>query len=178
MSAFFIFIYCIKLLTMLKRILIFFLFIITTQSTFSQSAFRIGIEGGIPNRKLEETHSLHTGADVSYKIDVIDFMQFGAKLGYSRYFGKDIEGESQNVNEDISFLPIAGIARLFITEELYAGTDLGYAIGLSEGNNGSLYFKPHLGFNFGIFDIIGSYEMIPVQDINTGSVNIGLEFQL
>ena len=100
------------------------------------------------------------------------------KAGYSHYFGDEIDGFEV---DDANFVPLAGTGRLRILSILFVGTDLGYALALSDEYDGGLYVRPHIGVNLGVLDLVGSYERISIDSGNgsdaIGSVNAGLEFR-
>lgn len=91
-------------------------------------------------------------------------------VGYNHFFGEDDF-------DDIQFLPVAATARLGLAV-LELGLDLGYAIGLSDGNDGGFYYRPKVGFSFFGIGLIGSYTGISVDGGTYSSVNIGAEFRL
>jgi len=78
--------------------------------------------------------------------------------------------------DDFSFLPIAAAGRVSLGDVLFAGVDLGYAIGLNDGNDGGFYFAPKLGFGLFMFDVVGSYTGVSRDGSTVSSVNVGVEF--
>ncbi|HPF96717.1 MAG TPA: hypothetical protein PLZ00_04795, partial [Mangrovimonas sp.] len=63
--------------------------------------------------------------------------------GFGHSFGKDYYGSKQ----DFQYIPIAGAGRFNINEKMAAGIDAGYAVGISDNNDGGFYFRPIFGYN-------------------------------
>ncbi|MDT0648986.1 hypothetical protein [Autumnicola edwardsiae] len=62
---------------------------------------------------------------------------------------------------------------------LVAGLDLGYAIGVNDGNDGGFFYRPKIGFSLAMLNIVASYTNISIEDnFNVSTFNIGLEFEL
>lgn len=152
--------------------------ILSLTSAFSQQGnFTIGINGGIPVGDMEELTTFNLGADVAYRVGLGQQFELGGLLGYSHFFGDS--GEEGDVSwevDDIQFLPLAASAR-FKGGAFLAGADLGYAVGINDGNDGGFYYRPHLGYNFGNMALIASYSGISIDEFTVSSVNLGLEFR-
>jgi len=153
-------------------------------SVFSIQAqgFKGGFSLGFPS---EDTHTFSIIAQVSYLFEVEDNIMVGPFTGYSHSFGDDITitdnlGNENNVEEnDYQYAPVGISGRYLLTENLYGGLDLGYAIGLGNANDGGFYYAPKIGFSISdSYDIIAAYRGVAV---NGGSFNIlsaGIEFYL
>jgi hypothetical protein len=61
---------------------------------------------------------------------------------------------------------------------LTVGLDLGYAVGLNDGNDGGFYYRPQLGFRFLGVGLIASFQGINMDGGEMSSVNLGVEFGL
>ncbi len=150
-----------------------------TTSVFCQGNFRFGVNGGIPVGDVEDYSNFHLGADVSYMLNVADVFEVGPMVGYSLYFTED-DFDSSLIDigsEDLQFLPIAASGRLDL-DRISLGADLGYAIGLNDGNDGGFYYRPLVGYNIGKLGIAVSYEGVSLDGDNINSVNLGFEFKL
>ena len=136
----------------------------------SQSNWKIGVNAGIPVGDVQDISSFNLGGDIAYLFDVTDVFSVGPLVGYSLFFG-------ENDFEDFSFLPLAASGRFSFSEAFFVGADLGYAVGVDDGNDGGFYYRPKLGYNFGKVALIGSYSGIEVTDDGGtfGSVNLGIE---
>ncbi len=143
----------------------------------SQSAWKIGVNAGIPVGDVEDIATFQLGLDVAYLYPVSDLFSVGALAGYSHYFGDDINTGLGTVSvDDFSFLPIAASARFGFEDSLFAGLDLGYAIGLNDDNDGGFYYRPKVGYDIGPLAIIASFAGIAVDGGDVSSVNLGVEF--
>lgn len=153
--------------------------ILTIGSVYGQEgSFRIGINGGIPVGDIEEFTTFNLGADVAYRFGLTEEFEIGGLAAYSHFFGEsEEEGDVSWEVDDVQFLPLAASAR-FNGSNFFAGADVGYALGINEGNEGGFYYRPHLGYNFGNLGILGSYSGISRDGFTVSTVNVGIEFEL
>ena len=117
------------------------------------------------------------GVDFTYLWSVSDQFDAGVAAGFSNAFGKEIETGIGSVKiDDVQFLPIAAAGRIHLTEEFSAGADLGYAVGINEGNDGGFYYRPMVGYS--LSEKLGlslSYTGISLEgDFNWNTINLGL----
>ncbi len=162
---------------MKKLLFILLIFLFTISSAFSQSNFKIGVNAGIPVGDVEEFTTFQIGFDIAYLYPVSNLFSVGALAGYSRYFGDDISTTLGTIEvDDISFLPIAASARFGFENSLFVGGDLGYAVGLDDGNDGGFYYRPKVGYELGPLAIIASFSGISADGGDVSSVNLGVEF--
>lgn len=153
--------------------------ILSIASGYSQEGnFTVGINGGIPVGDLEEFTTFNLGADLAYRFEVAEQFEIGGLVGYSHFFG-DSGGDDDLSWEvdDVQFLPVAASAR-FKMNSFFAGADIGYAIGINEGNDGGFYYRPHAGYNFGRIGVLASYSGISIEESTASSLNLGIEFRL
>jgi len=144
----------------------------------AQGDLRIGINAGIPVGDIEEISSFHLGADASYLFQVGEGFSVGPMLGYSHFFGKDLDTGFGDVEvDDFSFLPIAASGRLGF-DMFFLGADLGYALGITDGVDGGFYYRPKVGYNLGGLAIILSYSGISVDGGSYSALSGGIEFGL
>lgn len=153
--------------------------ILSVTTGYSQEGnLTIGINGGIPVGDMEEFTNFNLGADVAYRFGLGEQFELGGLVGYSHFFGDSgEEGDLSWEVDDIQFLPLAASAR-FKAGAFLAGADLGYAVGINEGNDGGFYYRPHVGYTFGNLGVIASYSGISIEDVTVSSVNLGLEIRL
>lgn len=140
--------------------------------------FYVGLSGGIPVGDIDEFTTFNLGADVAYRFGVSEQFEVGALAAYSHFFGDSGEEEGFEWEvDDIQFLPLAASAR-FKAASFFAGADLGYAIGINDGNEGGFYYRPHAGYNFGKLGVVASYSGISRDDFTVATINLGIEYQL
>lgn len=163
---------------MKKILLLLLILFMGMTSVYSQGNFRFGVNGGIPIGDAEDISNFHLGADVAYMFNVVELLDVGPMVGYSIYFSEDltIAGEKINI-DDIQFLPIAASGR-FGLSSFYLGADLGYAVGLNDGNDGGFYYRPLVGYKIGKLGIAASLEGVSKNGDSFNSINLGIEFKL
>ncbi len=135
--------------------------------------------------------SFNAGATFAYYIEVIPRLKVGGLIGVDHFFGKDYEwGNVTYEGDGATFIPIAASAKFNITEKFFAGLDLGYAIGVSDGaGDGGFMARPRIGFSLPIVDVYGYYKNINYNwdgpgdpdnwddGFNVGSVGVGAAFK-
>lgn len=148
-------------------------------SAYSQEGnFSIGVNAGLPMGDIEEFASFNLGADIAYRYDLAEQFELGALAAYSHFFGKTAEeGNMEWEVDDAQFLPLAASGR-FKTETFFAGADIGYALGINDGNEGGFYYRPHAGYDFGNLGVLLSYSGISRDGFTVSSLNVGVEFGL
>lgn len=164
---------------MKKSILLVAIGILSIASGYSQQGnFTVGVNGGIPVGDIDEYVTFNLGADVAYRFDVAEQFSVGALAGYSHFFGDSGEDEwgSWEV-DDVQFLPVAASARINM-DSFFAGADVGYAIGINDGNDGGFYYRPHIGYNFARVGILASYSGVSIEESTAATLNLGIEFRL
>lgn len=118
------------------------------------------------------------GADMLYLFNVSGSFQLGPSVGYQTYFGRGTSlppAMTGGREADIQFLPMALTSRYYFFDELFLGADVGYGLGLNEGNDGGFLYKPKVGFSFGLISTILSYTGVVGEFDTFNSVNIGFE---
>jgi hypothetical protein len=154
----------------MKKLLLIVVFIIFgVAGSYAQGEIKMGVNAGIPLGDADEMSSLNFGADLAYLFGVADVFSVGPLVGYSHFLG---EGE----RVDAHFIPIAASGRFKLSDAFFIGADLGYAIGTEDGNDGGFFYRPKLGYDFGIIGLIGSYSGIEVNGGTFNSLNLGIEF--
>ncbi|MFO8146542.1 MAG: hypothetical protein R6U03_04065 [Gillisia sp.] len=145
-------------------------------SALAQSGFTLGANIGMPVGDIEDYSDFKVGADIAYRYNVAPMVDVGGLLGYSRFFIDDVDSPFGSIETtDVEFLPIAVSGRVNLAL-LFLGADLGYAIGLDDGNDGGFYYRPLVGVKLGPIGVIGSYSGVNVDGDNIGSINLGVEF--
>lgn len=144
---------------------------LATNLAIAQNSWRLGANVGIPVGEMEDVTDLQWGADLTYMYELADIIGIGAMAGYSQF---NTDGDFSNAQ----FLPVAASGRIGFPRGLFIGADLGYAFGLSDGNDGGVYYRPKLGFNLFGLGLIASYSGVSVDGASFNSVNLGVEFGL
>ncbi|CAL66841.1 hypothetical protein [Christiangramia forsetii] len=143
-------------------------------SSFSYGqGFKAGINVGIPTGDVSDFYNLQVGADVAYMFEVADRLSIGPMIGYMNFFP-----EESDFIDNGQFLPVAAAGRYGLTDSFFLGADLGYGIGITDGLDGGFYYRPQVGYDFGLVGLITSYSGVSVDGGSWSSINLGVEFGL
>ena len=137
-----------------------------------EGKFKAGANVGLPMGDIKDAYSLNVGLDAAYAWVISEKFEAGVGAGYSLYLGKDSV-------EDASFVPVYGTAQYLITDAIFLGADLGYAVGISpSGNDGGFLYQPKVGYQAGEFQVFAGYKGISVDGGTFSSLNLGVAFKL
>ena len=68
-------------------------------------------------------------------------------------------------------------ARFMASEKFMLGADLGYALGMNEGNDGGFYYRPMAGYNVSAqFQVNLSYIGVSVDGGSWSTINLGASY--
>ncbi len=117
-----------------------------------RSNFKVGLNAGLPVGDASDVSSFSIGLDVVYHWGVSELLDVGLATGFTNAFGEtetitDGAFEIETGFEDFQFLPVAASFRVYPTFSFKLGADVGYAIGINEGNEGGFYYRPLVGYN-------------------------------
>ena len=147
-----------KILTMKKKTFVLVIIALVTVSFSSmaqqvdRTSFKAGVHAGLPVGDASDYSSFSLGVDLGYHWGVSELIDAGIATGFINAFGDtstiDIGPVGQDVDfPDIQFIPVAGAFRLYPTYDFKLGADVGYAVGVNEGNDGGFYVRPMIGYN-------------------------------
>ncbi len=159
---------------MKKLILIAAFALLGIGTSFAQGQFKIGFNGAIPVGDAGDVYNFGIAADVGYLFEVADLVWIGPQTSYFQYFVDD-EINGAELIDDAQFLPISASSRIGLGEAFFLGADLGYAVGLNEGNDGGFYYRPKAGYTFGAVGIMASYSGVTNDGVVFSSINFGVE---
>ncbi len=165
-------------------------FLSLTSATAQNGSMEVSPYLGAPVGDAEP-FGFNAGATFAYYFDVIPRLKVGGLVGVDHFFGRDYRYRGNDFDKaDATFIPIAASAKFNITDRLFAGLDLGYAIGVSDAaGDGGFLARPRFGFSFPIVDIYGYYKAINYRwdpndgpenwddKYNLGSVGVGAAFK-
>ncbi|MEL6303395.1 MAG: hypothetical protein AAGL29_07175 [Bacteroidota bacterium] len=170
---------------MMKKLFLFVVFasigVLTLSAQTDRTNFRAGFHAGLPVGDAADFSSFSIGVDLNYHWGVSKTLDFGFATGFINAFGKTetVSGDFIEIEldfEDVQFLPIAGSTRIFITPDFKFGGDIGYAIGINEGNDGGFYYAPMVGVQIsGTTEIALSYRAVDNEG-TFGIVTAGVLF--
>jgi hypothetical protein len=146
--------------------------------------FKVGAHVGLPMGDFKDSFSVNLGADVAYLWNIADKFSAGATTGYTTYLAKSYtfsDGfNSYKIKGDAAgFIPVAATAQYSITDNLFVGADLGYAIyaGSGDGDGGVIY-QPKFGYQAEKFEVYAAYKGISADGGTVSSINVGFSYKL
>lgn len=141
--------------------------------------FKAGINIGFPMGDIKDAYSLAIGLDVAYTWKVADKFHAGITTGYAHYMGKTTDFMGLQIEiDDAGFIPLAATGQYSITDNLFLGVDLGYALGVSpDGNDGGFLYQPKFGYQTDKFELYAGYKGISVDGGTFSSINLGFNYK-
>ncbi len=146
----------------------------------AQEGFKLGANLGLPVGDAGDVSGFSVGLDAQYMFETAGEFDLGVATGFTNSFGKTIGDSTFSIEiEDVQFLPLAGVARYKASEEFSIGADLGYAVGINDGNDGGFYYRPTVGYavSEGI-EVNASYTGISLDGGTWSTINLGVLFSL
>ena len=165
----------------MKKLLLVTVVALFSMTSMNAQTFKVGASIGIPVADAADISTFVLGVDAYYYFTNVDaVVELGATAGFRNFFGDDIEILNQTIEiDDGQFLPLAAAARLKLFGILSGGADLGYAVGINDGNDGGFYFRPVVGIDIAdTIELNASYENISNDGVNLGNLNIGVLFEI
>ncbi len=148
--------------------------------TMNAQDFKVGLNGALPIGDAGDIATFSIGLDVAYLWEVSEKFDAGVASGFTSAFGDEVTILGTTVEfDDVQFLPIAGAARYNVSSDFFLGADLGYAVGINDGNDGGFYYRPKVGYNFSEKVSVNlSYTGIAVDGGSWDTIGLGVEFGL
>lgn len=142
--------------------------------------FNLGVNAGLPVGDAGDISSFSLILDANYIWEVSDQFDAGIATGYSHSFGKSKNLDGANLSHvDFGYIPVAGAGRFNVSEKFILGLDLGYAIGVSNGNDGGFYYVPKVQYGLSDkMDMIIAYRGVSLNGGSFDILSAGLEFKL
>lgn len=140
-------------------------------SNAQDGSFKAGVNLGMPMGDIKDGYSSSFGIDIAYTWAVSDEFSVGATTGYNMYNAK-------NGGDAASFMPVAATAQYSFSENIFAGADLGYAVGLApSGIESGMMYQPKLGYQTEKFEIFAGYKGISLDGVSFSSLNFGFNYK-
>jgi hypothetical protein len=162
----------------MKKFVLIALLAFAGLSAQAQNEFRAGAHLGLPIGDAGDLANFNIAVDLAYLFELSEEVQVGPTIGYSHSFGGTIDtGLGSFDVDDIQFIPIAASGHYNFTEQFWFGLDLGYALGVNDGNDGGFYYSPR--FAYGVssqIDIVAAYRGISVDGGSWDVISLGVEF--
>ncbi|MFK7812192.1 MAG: hypothetical protein AB8B59_06835 [Maribacter sp.] len=140
--------------SIISLVLIFTAFTIQAQRNVDRTNFRAGVNGGLVLGDFAEAYSFSLGVDFYHHWGVSKALDIGVTAGFQNAFGSKENITAAGVTietefDNIQFLPVGASLRIYPGKNVgfKFGGDIGYALGINEGNEGALYYRPSLGID-------------------------------
>lgn len=146
----------------------------------AQEGIKVGINLGLPVGDAGDVSSFSIGLDAAYLWAVSDEFNAGIATGFTNAFGKSIDTGLGSIDiGDVQFLPVAASGRFNASEMFRVGADLGYALGINDGNDGGFYYRPLVGYAVSEnIEVNLSYTGISADGGTWSTINLGVSFGL
>lgn len=154
-------------------------FFVVAQDFTDRDKFKLGLHGSLPIGDASEISNFGLGIDLAYQYGVSKVFDIGAATGFTNAFIETDDQVEQSSFDNVQFLPVAALLRIYphVRSRFSFGADVGYAVGINEGNEGGLYYRPTLAFNIGRgTELMASYTGIELDGGNWNTVNAGVLF--
>jgi len=168
-------------INLMKKFTVFTLAVFFGLATMqAQGDFKAGIHAGLPVGDAGDFSSFAIAVELGYLFDVSDDFQAGPSIGFSQSFGKDVDtGIGTFKVDDVQFLPIAAAGRFHATDQFSLGLDLGYALGINDGNDGGIFYAPRAAYSLSeTLDLVLAYRGVSLDGGSWDILSLGLEFDL
>jgi hypothetical protein len=144
-----------------------------------EGGFRVGIHAGMPMGDAGDIYTFNAGADVAYTWPIADSFTAGITTGYSYYAGEEIDmGPLGTTKVNGAFIPVAATGKYELSEKIFLGADLGYALYAGDGeSDGGFYYQPKVGFQTEMIDIFLGYKGISADGATISSINVGAAYK-
>ena len=154
---------------------LFTVLVVMLLASQAQAQWKVGVNAGIPAGDVSDFYSFAAGADVYYMFGESKdaLIKFGGTAGFVNYFGEEIDGGGEI--EDSQFIPVAAVARITVLSTLLFGLDLGYGIGVNDGNDGGAYGRVVAGLDLGnTIELNAFYHLVAMDSFNFGNAGLAV----
>ncbi len=160
----------------MKKVMLFMALLSAGLAVQAQEGLSLGGHIALPVGDAADVSGFSIGVDVVYLWEVADQFDAGVAGGLTNAFGKTVSGFEI---DDVQFLPLAAAGRFHATDQFTLGADLGYAIGINDGNDGGFYYRPQAGYALSdLLQLTLSYTGVSVSGGTWSTVALGLLYHL
>lgn len=146
----------------------------------AQEGPKIGFYGSLPIDDFNDEVVLAAGLELGYMHALGEVVDLGAMTGFINGFPETFH--SDVVLEDlphVQFVPLALSVRIWPSNSVSFGGEVGQAFGINSGNEGGFYYRPVFGYLLGARSEINvSYTTINLESRSWTSLNVGFLFTL
>ena len=160
----------------MKKLMLVMVAVMLGFTVTAQDGFRAGVNVGFPSGDASDFATFAIAVDLGYLFDVSDNFQAGVATGYSHSFGDEYMGIDL---DDVQFIPLAASGRLALGDNFGLGADVGYALGVNDGNDGGFYYAPRVSYGISdAIDIVAAYRGVSKDGNSWDIISLGVEFGL
>lgn len=164
----------------MRKLLLLSLVLVMGQGVFAQG-FQLSANAGIPVGNASDFANIAINVDAAYLFDAGGGFSAGPVVGYSHSFVDFTQtvGPVRIDLDDVQFLPLAGRGSWNFADSWSFQGDIGFAIGLNDGNDGGFYYSPK--FVYWLSNIVGlsaAYRGVAVSNGGWNMITLGVEFDL
>ena len=162
----------------MNKYFILLLALCLSNGIFAQEGFKFGIQAGIPLDDYNEAVSVVLGADFSYMYPLGEVVDVGPAVGYIHGFAETFQTTIiREEQEAVQFLPLSAGVRFWTSNYFSFGGNIGYAMGISDGNEGGLYYRPTIAYLMSSsVEVNLSYTGIDVEETTWSTVTLGIVY--
>ena len=144
----------------------------------AQEGFKFGIQAGLPFNDFNEALSIVVGADTSYMFPLSGVIDLGPSVGFIHGFAETfVSGTVREDFRSVEFVPFSAGVRFWTSNEFSFGGNAGWALGLNEGNDGGLYYRPMIAYLMSSsVEVNFSYTGIELEEATWSTVTIGIVY--
>ena len=160
----------------MKKVLITIVFALLGMGLYAQKGMKLGIHGGLPLDEFQDQLSLVAGVDLGYRWGLSEIIDLGVMVGFVNGFPEKYDQElfAEDL-PNIQFMPLAASVRFWTSNSFSIGGDVGQAIGIDDGNDGGLYYRPTIAYLMGAQTEVNlSYTGIALDGATWSTVNVGV----
>ena len=164
--------------TIKKAKSIFFIFLFGIISLQAQEGFKFGIQAGLPFNDFNEALSVVVGADTSYMFPLSEVIDVGPSVGFIHGFAETFQSGTVRADlESVEFMPFSAGVRFWTSNEFSFGGNAGWALGINDGNDGGLYYRPMLAYLMSSsVEVNFSYTGIELDEATWSTLTLGIVY--
>lgn len=138
--------------------------------------FKAGLNLGLPVGDADTAYSLNFQLDLTYLFEVSEEFDAGITAGYSHTL---LKSEFKDFGDAAGFIPIAAAGRYAVSDDFTLGADIGYALGVNDGNDGGFYYRPRVQYGISdSLDAVLAFSNVSADGFTFSAVTVGVEFGL
>lgn len=147
-------------------------------SVSAQEGFKFGIQAGLPFNDFNEALSIVVGADASYMYPLGEVVDVGPSIGFIHGFAETFQSNVVRADlETVQFVPLSAGLRFWTSNDFSFGGNAGWALGINEGNDGGLYYRPMIAYLMSSsVEVNFSYTGIELEEATWSTMTLGIVY--